>query len=435
LYLLPFVVGGALIGIEAGNTRLAVTLGVGFLLIALATWLLGFVLLRILRSGGKRLSGALRFGLANLARRRALSLLQAGALALSLTALAVLGVIAPSLLDRWRLELAPDTPNYFMINLQPEQRDAMKDRLAALGATNVGMLPLAVGKLVAINGVAPKADDFEDKRAANWINGEMRLSWSDALPAANKLKEGRWFDGSETEPSLSVDMMWVDMFHLKLGDSLTLRVGERDITARIASIRGVNWDSFRVNFFLMLDPKTGETLPHSFVTSFHAPAGASAGLASLSRDYPHISLVDINALLDRVRDIVDRVGRAAGWVLAFSVAAGVLVLLAALAATADERRFEIALLRTLGAHARQLSIAVLAEFVALGLLAGLIAAIGAGGIGIALADRVFKLENYWPPAGPLLTLIFAAAALVAFAGWAGTLRIARTPPVTILRKA
>ncbi|HJT99158.1 MAG TPA: FtsX-like permease family protein [Rhodanobacteraceae bacterium] len=435
LYLLPFAVGAALIGIEAGNTRLAVTLGVGFLIVALATWLLGYVLLRLLRSGGKRLPGALRFGLANLARRRALSLLQAGALALSLTALAVLGVIAPSLLDRWRMELAPGTPNYFMINLQPGQRDAMRERLASLGATNLDMLPLAVGKLVAINGVAPKAGDFEDRRARNWINGEMRLSWSAALPPSNRVREGRWFDGSETAPGLSVDMMWVEMFHLKLGDALTLRIGERDLTARIESIRGVNWDSFRVNFFLMLDPKTGESLPHSYIASFHVPGGKSGDLAALSRDFPNVSLIDINAILDRVRDIVDRVGRAAGWVLAFSVAAGVLVLLAALAATADERRFEIALLRTLGAHSRQLSLAVLGEFVALGLLAGLIAAIGAGGIGIALAERVFKLENYWPPAGPLLSLIFAAAALVAFAGWAGTLRIARTPPVTILRKA
>jgi putative ABC transport system permease protein len=435
LYLLPFAVGAALIGIEAGDTRLAVTLGVGFLVVALATWLLGFVLLRLLRSGGKRLPGALRFGLANLARRRSLSLLQAGALALSLTALAVLGVIAPSLLERWRMELAPDTPNYFMINLQPEQREAMQARLASLGATNLNVLPLAVGKLVAINGKVPKADDFEDRRAQNWINGEMRLSWSDALPPANTLREGRWFDGSQTEPGLSVDMMWVDMFHLKLGDTLTLRVGESDLTARVDSIRGVNWDSFRANFFLMLDPKAGAGLPHSFIASFHMPGGTSAELAALSRDYPNVSMIDINAILDRVRDIVDRVGRAAGWVLAFSVAAGVLVLLAALAATADERRFEIALLRTLGAHARQLSLAVLGEFVALGLLAGLIAAIGAAGIGIALAERVFKLANYWPPTGPLLSLIFAAAALVAFAGWVGTLRIARTPPVTILRKA
>jgi putative ABC transport system permease protein len=311
----------------------------------------------------------------------------------------------------------------------------MQQRLAALGATSVGMLPLAVGKLVAINGVAPKAENFEDSRAANWINGEMRLSWSDALPPANKLLSGRWFDSATQSPGLSVDKMWVDMFHLKLGDALTLRVGEKDITAHIDSIRGVDWDSFRVNFFLMLDPATGASLSHSFLASFHVPAGQSSQLAALSRDYPNISLVDINAILDRVRDMVDRVGRAAGWVLGFSVAAGVLVLLAALAATADERRFEIALLRTLGAHGRQLSVAVLGEFVALGLLAGAIAAIGSAGIGIALAGRVFKLEGYWPPVGSLVELIFAAAALVAFAGWAGTLRIARTPPITILRKA
>ncbi len=435
LYILPFAVGAALIGFEAGDLRLAATLAGGFLLVAVAAGLLGAILLRLLRSGGKRLPGALRFGLANLARRRGLSLLQAGALALSLTALALLGVIAPSLLQRWRAELPPDTPNYFMINLQPEQRSAMEGRLHAISATNLNVLPLAVGKLVAINGIAPKADDYADRRAANWINGEMRLSWSDALPPANKLLSGRWFDAETKEPGLSVDKMWVDMFRLKLGDMLTLRVGERDITARVDSIRGVDWDSFRVNFFLMLDPTTGAALPHSFLASFHVPSGDSTQLAALSRDYSNISLVDINAILDRVRDIVDRVGRAAGWVLAFSVAAGVLVLLAALAATADERRFEIALLRTLGAHRRQLSIAVLGEFVALGVLAGAIAAIGAAGIGIALAERVFKLENYWPPVGSLMELIFAAAALVAFAGWIGTWRISRTPPVTILRRA
>jgi putative ABC transport system permease protein len=110
------------------------------------------------------------------------------------------------------------------------------------------------------------------------------------------------------------------------------------------------------------------------------------------------------------------------------------VLLAALAATADERRFEVALLRTLGAHGRQLSAAVLGEFVALGVLAGSIAAIGAGGLGIALAERVFKLDNYWPPVLPLVSLILAATTLVALAGWIGTLRIARTSPMAILRR-
>ena len=434
LYLLPFVVGAALIVFEAGDLKLAATLAVGFLAVAAATWLLGLILLRLLRSGGRRLPGALRFGLANLARRRALSLLQAGALALSLTALALLGVIAPSLLEHWRAELPADTPNYFMINLQTDQRAAMEERLRALGASNENVLPLAVGKLIAINGREPKADDYEDRRAAGWINGETRLSWSDTLPPSNTLLSGHWPDANATEPELSVDKMWVDMFHLKLGDTLTLRVGERDMTAKITSVRRVDWESFRANFFLMLDPKSGADLAHSFLASFHLPPSSATQLASLSRDYPNISLIDINAILDRVRDIVDRVGRAAGWVLSFSVAAGVLVLLAALAATADERRFEVALLRTLGAHGRQLSAAVLGEFVALGLLAGAIAAGGAAAIGVALARRVFKLANYWPPPFELGALIVAAAALVVVAGWVGTLRIARTPPVAILRR-
>jgi putative ABC transport system permease protein len=434
LYLLPFAVGAALIWFEAGNFRLAATLAAGFIGVALTTWLLGLILLRVLRSGGRRLPGALRFGLANLARRRGLSLLQAGALALSLTALALLAVIAPSLLSRWRAELPPDTPNYFMINLQTEQRAAMDERLHALAASNIDVLPLAVSKLIAINGTPPKAEDYTDRRAANWINGEMRLSWSEKLPPSNKLLGGEWFDADTKAPALSLDQMWVDMFHLKLGDTLTLRVGERDITAPITSIRGVDWDSFRVNFFLMLDPATGAGIAHSYIASFHLPAGGAPQLATLSRDFPNVSLIDINAILDRVRDIVDRVGKAAAWVLAFSVAAGVLVLLAALAATADERRFEVALLRTLGAHGRQLSAAVLGEFVALGVLAGSIAAIGAGALGIALADRVFKLDNYWPPVLPLVSLIVAAATLVALAGWIGTLRIARTSPMAILRR-
>ncbi len=435
LYLLPIAVAAALIAIGAGDAQLALTLSLGFAGVAAVSVVLGMAMLRLVRSGGALLPGALRFGLANLARRRSLTLLQAGALALSLTAFAVLAVVGPSLLANWRAELPADTPNYFLINLQDEQRVAMQERLVALGATNINTLPLAVGKFVAINGKAPKAEDYPDRRAASWINGETRLSWSAALPEANRLLEGRWFDSADAHdagPAVSVDKMWVDMFHLKLGDTLTLRVGEREIVATITSIRGVRWDSFRANFFLMLDPQTGGELAHSYVASFHAPAGTK--LAALSRDFPNISLIDLNQVLDRVRDIVGRVSSAVTWVLGFSLAAGVLVLLAALAATADERRFESALLRTLGAHSRQLSLAVLGEFAALGLIAGAIAAIGASGIGIALAQRVFHFGRYAPPFAALALVVFGAAALVALAGWFGTRRIARTPPIAVLRQ-
>lgn len=435
LYLLPVAVAAGLIAIGAGDAQLSLTLGIGFAGVAAASFVLGLVLLHFVRRGGVLLPGALRFGLANLARRRALTLLQAGALALSLTAFAVLAVVGPSLLASWRAELPADTPNWFLINLQDEQRAAMQERLAALGANNVNMLPLAVGKLVAINGKAPRPEDYPDRRAANWINGETRMSWSAGLPAANKLLQGRWFDANATTDAgaqISVDKMWVDMFHLQLGDTLTLRVGERDIVATITSIRGVRWDSFRANFFLLLDPHTGAGLAHSTIASFHLPREVS--LAALSRDFANVSLIDLGQVLDRVREIIGRVSRAVISVLGFSLAAGLLVLLAALAATADERRFESALLRTLGAHSAQLSAAVLGEFAALGLVAGSIAAIGSAAIGYALALRVFRLDGYAPPLVSLALVVFTAAALVAIAGWLATRRIAGTPPIAVLRQ-
>jgi putative ABC transport system permease protein len=381
------------------------------------------------------LRGALRFGLANLARRRALTLLQTGALALSLTALAVLGVIGPSLLERWRADLPADTPNWFAINLQPEQQDALRERLHALGASNVNLLPLASGKLVAINGKPPHPAVQGDRRAADFIEGEVRASWSERLPEANRLVQGQWFDGTPAKPSISVEQVWVDLFGLKLGDTLTLRFGDREVVAEVTSLRKVEWDSFRANFFLMLDPATGAQLPHSMVASFHLGGAGAAPLAALSRDFPNLSLIDLNAVLDRIRDIIGRVTGAASWVLGFSLVAGVLVLLAALAATADERRFEAALLRTLGAHGRQLATAVLAEFGTLGLLAGGVAVVAAAVLGSALASGVFKLEGYTPPLGPLALLVAAAAALVALAGWAGTRRIARASPMVVLRRA
>ncbi|HET6545461.1 MAG TPA: FtsX-like permease family protein, partial [Rhodanobacteraceae bacterium] len=402
LYLLPFALAAVLIWLEADSTRLAGTLIVSLGGVALAALAFGLALLAGVRALGRRLSGAWRFGLANLTRRRALSLVQIGALALGLTALDVLAVIGPSLLDRWRLDLPADTPNWFLLNVQPDQNDAMRRRLSHMGADNVDVLPLAVGQLTAINGHAPRPSDDDEGRDDNRSDDdrrgrEVRLSWSATLPASNALREGRWFDPAETAPAVSVDMRWVERYGLELGDRVSLRVGERDIDARVTSIRGVDWDSFRVNFFVMIDPVTGATLPHSHIASFHLPAGSSASLAALTRDFPNVSLIDVNSILERVRGIIDRVGHAVTWVLGFSLAAGVLVLLAALAATADERRFEIALLRTLGAHRRQLSAAVLGEFIALGALAGIIGALGAAATGLALADRVFRLDGYAPP--------------------------------------
>ncbi|MCK9539791.1 ABC transporter permease [Dokdonella sp.] len=435
LYLLPLAVGAGLILAGAGSLRLAGTLAAGFAGIALVTAALGILLLWLARAGSARLGGALRFGLANLARRRVLTLLQAGALALGLTALALLGVIGPSLLSHWRAELPADTPNWFALNIQPAQRSDFEHALAGLGAQNLNLLPMAVGKLVAINGQAPHARDSAGRRAAGRPDGEVRLSWSQALPEANTVLAGHWFGPAPGRPELSVDRSWRDRFDLKLGDTLTLRIGEHELSATVTSFRGVDWESFRANFFLMLDPASGASLPHSYIGSFHIAPGSAADLAALSREFPNLSLVDISQILDRVRDIIAQVSGAVTWVLGFSLLAGLLVLLAALAATADERRFEAALLRALGAARRQVSVAVLAEFAALGLIAGMIAIAGAAALGSVLASEVLRMHGYVPPFAPLVGIVLGAALVIAVAGWAGSLRIARSSPMGVLRRA
>ncbi len=432
LYLLPFAVGGLLILLESGSTRLAAVLAAGLAAVALATLIVTVLMLKGLRAVSRKLPGALRFGLANLNRRRSLTLIQVGALALGLTALDLLAVVGPSLLDRWRADLPADTPNYFVLNLQADQREEFGRRLQALGADNPSLLPLAAGKLVAINGKPVRASDFEpDSRAGNFVEGEVRVSWSADLPPSNRVIDGRWPGADAEQAEVSVDTSWIDLFQLVLGDNMTFRFAEQELTATVTSVREVDWDSFRVNFFMMLDPAHGADLPHSLISSFHLPPDKA--LSELSRAMPNLSLIDVNSILDRIRDIIGRVSAAVTWVLGFSLAAGILVLFAALAATAEERRLEIALLRTLGANSGQLNAAVLGEFAVLGMLAGLVAAAGAAGTGIALARNVFRMVEYAPPLLQLALVALASAIVVMLAGLAGTRRIAATPPMLVLR--
>lgn len=437
LYLLPIALSATLIWLQSGGAPvLAVVLGASLVIVAAVSLALGAGLLAVVGRAASRLSGALRFGVANLARRRRLTLVQIAALALALTGLDLLAVVGPSLLAAWRSELPADTPNYFIVNLQPDQRDVVATKLKALDAQRLNMLPLAAGKLIAVNGQPPRSDveGEDDGGGGGRGGGETRLSWTEALPPSNQLVAGRWFPAAPTEPELSLDEGWMTWQHIALGDRLTLKVGEREITARVTSARKIDWSSFRVNFFVLLDPVSAHDLPHSYLASAYVPPARAAELGALARDLPNLSLIDLRALIDRVRDITDRVGRAVAWVLGFSLAAGLLVLSASLAVTSDERRGEAALLRTLGARRSQLDAAVLGEFALLGLLAAAVAAIGAGGGGTWLARAVFHID-YLPPFGSLALAGVAAAGLVALAGWLGTRSVSRASPLLVLRRS
>lgn len=434
LYLIPALVALGLIWSQSSSLTLAGILAASLLGVALIAALLAAALLWLARRIAPGAHPALRLGLAALARRPALSVIQATALSLGLCALLLLAIVAPALLQGWRQELPADTPNWFALNLQDDQRAGFAQALAATGGDQLNMLPLAVGKLTAINGHPIDQLAFADERAKDWADRQLRLSWSAELPPANDVIAGRWQGPQPAQAEVSIDTMWRDMFALKLGDTLRFDVGEGSIDAKVSSVRKVDWSSFRVNFFLLLDPAHAGALPHTWLASFHLPRGHAGELAQLSRDYPNLSLVDVDSLLDRVREIVDRVSNAVRWILGFSLLAGALVLAAALAASAAERRHEAALLRTLGARRAQLRVAAACEFALLGLVAGLTAALGAAGAGLWLGQAVFHIEGFVPPPWPLLGGAAGAALVVMLLGLAGTRKVSRTPPMRLLRE-
>ena len=434
LYLIPLVVALALIWTQSGSVQLAGILAASLFGVAVVAALLAALLLFIARRVAPGAHPALRLGLAALARRRTLSLIQATALSLGLCALLLLAVVAPSLLQGWRQELPSDTPNWFALNLQDDQRDGFAKALAAIGGSKLNMAPLAVGKLTAINGKPVDSIKFSDERSKDSADRQLRLSWASDLPPANQIVAGQWPPAHPAQAVVSIDTMWRDMFSLKIGDTLSFNVGDGNLDAKVGSIRKVDWSSFRVNFFLLLDPDHAGSLPHTWLASFYLPRTQSTELAQLSRTYSNLSLIDVDALLDRVREIVDRVGNAVRWILGFSLLAGALVLSAALAASAAERRHEAARLRTLGARRNQLRAAAACEFALLGLVAGLTAALGAAGAGLWMGHAVFHIDGFVPPLWPLALGALGAALVVMLLGLAGTRKVTQTSPMRLLRE-
>lgn len=427
-----------------GDLKLALWVLGGLAGLAVAAGVVGFLLLQLLRGLQHRLHGNWRLGLAALTRRRMLAVMQLVGLSLSLCALLLLAVIGPGLLQQWRERLPADTPNYFLINIQPEQRDSVLAALQGLGADDASIEPMATGRLIAINGKPPlrvdrtPAEDSqpqgEGQRDDDDENRPLNFSWRSTFPPANTLVNGTFWKPDSTAAEASVEIGWAKRYGVYPGDRITIAVGEQEREFSVTSVRKADWNTFRPNFFVLLNPNAVGDTPHNLLSAFHLPAGQAAGLGALVRAQPNLSLLDVDAVISQVRDVMERVAQAVQLVMVFSLLAGVLVLLAALQATAGERRYDSAVLRTLGATRRQLRGAVLVEFGALGALAALLAVGAAAVIGVAVSQKVFELPLLPPWPGLVLGGLLGIA-LSLLAGWLGTRRILHTPPALALREA
>ena len=363
--------------------------------------------------------------------RPAYAVVQVSALAVGLLALVLLVLLRTDLVSSWRRATPPDAPNRFVINVMPDQSEAFQQSLRDGGVKGFDWYPMIRGRLVAINDRPVNPEDYTEDRARRLVDREFNLSNSAEAPAHNQIVAGAWTPDARGE--LSVEDGLAETLGLKLGDMLRFDIGGVTNEARITSLRKVDWGSLRANFFVMYSvARLAEDIPVTYMGAFRAPSTRGFDNA-LVRAYPNVTNVDMSATIGQVQRVLDQVIRAVEFLFGFTLAAGLVVLFAAVTATREERAREFAVMRAVGARASLLRQVQRAELAGVGLLAGFLASIAASAIGWGLARYVFDFAWTASPLVPLAGAL-AGAGLALAAGWWGLRDVLRRPVVETLRK-
>ena len=369
-------------------------------------------------------------------------------------ALLLLTFVRADLLDRWQMSLAQDAPNRFIINVQSDQVPAVRAFIRAQGVAEPVLFPMVRGRLVAQNGKAiatqgvsgeeanvrvessddQSQDEAEQVRAQRRREREFNLSTVTALRDDNKVVEGTfWKSGARVTPQFSVEEDFAKSLGWKIGDTIAFDVAGQRVQAPITSVRSVDWESFRPNFFVIASPGTLDGLPASHITAVSVPDSKPRFTAELVEKFPNLSVIDVAAVLAQVRATGDQVSTVVQVVFWFALAAGLLVLVAAVSASQDERLLEGGVMRVLGGSRRQLRLAQASEFAAIGLISGVVAAIAASILAGVIARQVFDLP--WTANWSLAAVGGGLGMLAALAaGLFATRKVLDAPPSVTLRE-
>ncbi len=434
VYILAAICVGALILwiVRDGQLGSVVFLGSVATLIVLAVVCFG--VLKLLNRMRRYADGPWRYGLANLVRRSQSTMQQAVGLGLGIMAMLLLTLVRNDLLQTWEKRLPPETPNHFLINIQTDQREALTTFMQRMNLNTPVFSPLVRARLTKVNGTAVSARDFADPVGQQMVQRAANLTWSEELADDNKVIAGQWWGDSTTSTNqVSVEQDYAQHLGVALGDVLSYQIGDREINLEITSLRTVSWDSFRPNFFLVTPPAVLRDAPVSYIASVYVPENNTTYLGAMLREFPNVTDLDVGVLLTQVRRLLERLNQALEFIFLFTLVAGLLVLYASIYTSYDERRREMALLRTVGAQGKSLRMALLVEFGALGLLAGVIGALGASVTGYAVAEWVLQLD-YLPRPSIWWAGLISGILLVASAGLLMTRRLSKTPPWVVLRQ-
>lgn len=419
---------------KAEDLHLGLYIILGFIAAVVIFGLSSWLLVKLLSGMRHQAGGAWRYGLANIQRRSVSSVVQVVALGLGLMAILVLTLIREDLLQEWQASLPPDAPNRFLVNIQADQLQSLEDFFHQHHIEQPPVFPMVRARLIEINEKKISPEEYADPHAENHIRREFNLSWANELQRGNQIVAGDWWGNEGAgEPLISMEEGIARTLGIRLGDRLTYVVADTPFTATVTNLRNVDWDTFQVNFFVLLPPGLLEDFPTRYVTSFHVTPGQEGIMHELVRTFPNFLVIDVAAVIKQVQHMIGQVSKAIEFVFLFTLLAGFAVLYAAIAATQDERIYEAAIFRTLGAKQKQLTYAWAAEFAVLGGLVGLFAAAGASVLGSVIGFYALHLTYTFNP-WIWITGILIGIIGVTVAGLIGTRSSLSSPPLFTLRK-
>jgi putative ABC transport system permease protein len=398
--------------------------------------LLALALLALLKVAGRRLPASWRMGIYSLTRHRRETVIGISVFGLAFVFVILLTLIRTDLLDQWRDRLPLDTPNTFLINIQPHELPGITGWLQDNGLDNVEFSPTVRARLIRINEHRVSGDDYDTPRAKRLAKREFNLSWSDQLPSHNQLTTGDWWNGSDSEvmPQWSVESGIAETLGIQMGDELTYDMAGKLITGRVTSLREVSWDSFKVNFFVIGTTPMLSSLPTRYISSFYLPESKKDLMNAMVRQYPSVTVLDVDALMKRVRTIIDKVSYAAEAAFVFTLLAAMLLLVAIVASGRHIRRKENALFRAIGATTELLNKAQRLEFILIGGSAGIIAVFVSNLLAWIVSNELLGIGfhfNFTLAAG----VVAAGIMLMLITGWALLSQQQSQTPDSILRQS
>ncbi len=431
-YLPTVLIVSGMIFWHAGSIKLGVATVVGLIGLLLVTGGVAWLGYHALHRLPDTRFNAWRLGLAGLRRRPLMAVSQVVGFSMGLMALILLALVRGDLLNNWQASLPPDAPNRFIINIQPHQVDAVSDFFKEANIAGAEIFPMVRGRLISVNEQPLDTTQYQDERARRLAEREFNLSWAASMQSDNQMLAGRWWTVDEHgQPQVSLEQDLADTLGLKLGDKLTYDIAGSLLTVEVTSIRKVEWDTMRANFFAVVPPGLLEDFPASYITSFHLPLGNDQLLNELVKRFSNLTIIDVAALMEQVRGIMERMSHAVEYVFLFSLVAGFAVLYAALVATRDERAREATLLRVLGASSRQVSLAGLAEFACIGLLSAIVATLAANLLAYFISDALLNIAFHLN-ISLSLSAIVSSVLVIPLIAWAGLRNTLHTPPKRVI---